>query len=132
MKKALKVALIIAIAVASAITAFFGTKFLLSSIRQTEPAFSIVSHNDDIDVDYDENFKPIYRMTVYVKIENLNVDGSKTVFCEVSREDLTTCTKSKSVFIEGGTDKIISFLFTNTDLKGACPAQYKVWIARFG
>ena len=126
MRKALKVALIIAIVVVSLIVGFFGMKFYLQS---REPVFSIVSHNDDIDVDYDEDFNPIYTMTVYVKIENLGIDGSKIVRCEVSREDLTTCTKSKSVFVEGGAEKIVSFLFTNTDLNGAYPAQYKVWIA---
>ena len=125
MRKAAKVGIAVAIVAVAVIVAFFGANFLL---RSTSPVFNIVSHNDDIDIDYDENFNPIYTMTIYVKIENWGIDGSKMVYCEVSREDLTTCTKSQIVFIEAEKQKIISFVFKSSDLKGACPAQYKVWI----
>jgi len=95
--------------------------------RSKSPVFTIISENGEPHVDYDANFNPIYTYTVYVKIKNVGIDGSKTVNCEITRYDLTTISKSQTVFLKANEEKIIDFFFSNLDLKGCLLTQYKIW-----
>ena len=96
--------------------------------RTTTPVFSLVEHNWDLDTDWTEEFEPIYTVTIYIRIKNEGIGGSKTVVCEVTREDLTKIKKSQSVFIKGGQEKTINFVFSHSELKGAIPKEYRAWI----
>jgi len=96
--------------------------------RTTNPVFSLVEHNWDLDTDWTEEFEPIYKVTIYVRIKNEGIDGSKTLVCEVTREDLTKIKKSQSVFIKSGQEKTINFVFSHSELKGTIPKEYKAWV----
>ena len=67
-------------------------------------------------------------MTVYVRIRNvLGVSNSITLYCELTREDLATVTKQKTVIIEKGEEKIVTFFFSNEELLGKPPVKYRVY-----
>jgi len=51
--------------------------------RTTAPVFSLADHNWDLDTDWTEEFEPIYTVTIYIRIKNEGIDGSKTVVCGV-------------------------------------------------
>ena len=89
--------------------------------------FEIVSHNGVLGT---ESVYPEirYNYTVYVKVKNVLGDSNSiTVYCELTREDLTTVTKQKTILINKGEEKIVTFFFSNEDLKGKVPAQYKIY-----
>jgi len=121
----LRKAVVAGIAVVSVI-AVIAILFVIQ--RTTTPVFSLVNHNWDLDTDWTEEFEPIYTVTIYIRIKNEGIDGSNTVVCEVTREDLTKTKKSQSVFIKGGQEKTINFVFSHSELKGTIPKEYKAWI----
>ena len=96
--------------------------------RSTSPVFQLIDHNWDLDTDFDEEFNPIYTVTIYVKVKNNGIDGTDTVVCEVTREDLSKIKKSQSVFIASGQTKVLEFVFGNAELKGALPKEYRAWV----
>jgi len=118
-----------AVAAGIAVAAVIAAVAILFVIqRTTTPVFSLAEHNWDLDTDWNEEFEPIYTVTIYVRIKNEGIDGSRTVVCEVTREDLTKIKKSQSVFIKGGQEKTINFVFSNSELKSAIPKEYKAWV----
>jgi hypothetical protein len=90
--------------------------------------FKIVSDNGVLGV---ESVYPVlkYNYTVYAEIKH--VAGSVntvTVQCELTREDLTTITRQQTITLLVGESKVTRFFFSNDDLKGKIPAQYKISI----
>ncbi len=118
-----KIALSTLLVLLTAIVAL-GLLFLVGIIT---PRFIIVSHNDVLHV---EGVYPgeMYSYTVYVEIRNLHPDlTTVTVYCELIREDLTKMIKQQTISLDGEETKVIEFFFSNEDLRGGVPKQYKVY-----
>jgi len=96
--------------------------------RTTSPVFRLIDHNWDVDFDYDENLNPVYTVTIFVKVRNDGIDGSQTIWCQITREDLSTIKKSKSLFLKSGQDMTINFVFSHSELTGAIPKEYTAWV----
>ncbi len=101
---------------------------LLVIQRKTNPVFRLIDHNWDVDFDYDENLNPVYTVTIFVKVRNDGIDGSQTIWCQITREDLSTIKKSRSLFLRSSQDMTINFVFSHSELKGAIPKEYKAWL----
>lgn len=101
---------------------------LIRNLFFTSPVFTIISHNGNSEISYDADFNPIWSYTVYVKIKNVDGDGSRKVCCEITRYDLTICTTSRTISLKSNEEKVISFFFSHQNLKGDSPIQYKVWL----
>lgn len=89
--------------------------------------FEIVSHNGVLGY---ESFYPEtrYNYTVYVEIKHVVGDTNTiTIYCELTREDITKITQQQTITLLVGESKIIQFFFSNDDLKGKIPTQYKIW-----
>ena len=89
--------------------------------------FEIVSHNGVLGYEsiYPETR---YNYTVYVEIKHVVGDTNTiTIYCELTREDLTKITKQQTITLLVGESKIIEFFFSNDDLLGKIPTQYKIW-----
>lgn len=98
----------------------------LSDTKRTQ--FEIVSYNGVLGYDLDSDWNAVYNYTVYVKVKNvLGTSTSITVYCELTREDLTTITKHEIIPLNKGESETIKFFFSNQDLKGASPHQYKIY-----
>lgn len=100
---------------------------LIAGIGGFGTQFKIVSHNGEIRV---ESVYPEirYNYTVYAKIRhNTGSQDSITITVELTRKDLSTITKEQTVTIPVGQEKILTFFFSNDDLKGEIPIQYKIY-----
>jgi len=89
-------------------------------------SYEFVSHNGVLGC---ESVYPEirYNYTVYVKIKNNLMTEPITIYCEITREDLTTITKQRTIYLDKGESVTIKFFFSNQDLKGASPHQYKLY-----
>lgn len=84
------------------------------------------SHNGVLGVSFYPEAR--YNYTVYAKVKNvLGVSDPITVYCELTRQDLTTITKHKTFSLHQGESKIVDFFFSNDELKGDTPRRYKVY-----
>jgi hypothetical protein len=75
---------------------------------QFNPHFKIV------DINYTSQYPTGY--TYYARIRNDGIDGSRVVSCTVTRADLTTTSKSQTLYLLHGEEKSISFYFSATQV----------------
>lgn len=118
------VLIIVVASICSAI--IFATRFAARSpiMQQSD----MVAHNAVIGF---ESFYPEikYNYTVYVTIKNVSVVTEDiTVKCDITRPDLTICTKEFTISnLPAGEERTISFFFSNNDLQSQIPIQYKIY-----
>jgi len=124
MDRKAKIALVVGVVIGS----ILGIVAIIYIISSTLPAYRIISHNGVLRVEsvYPETR---YNYTVYVEIEKVRGDSGVTVYCELTREDLTKITKQSVHILHKGEAKIIAFFFSNEDLKGRIPNKYRVYIS---
>ncbi|NVM21773.1 MAG: hypothetical protein HWN68_08335 [Desulfobacterales bacterium] len=125
--KTVEKALAIAIPV-TVVLVFVASRVLTYTPSPTPPTFTIISDNGNSGVSFDENFEVVWNFTVYVKIKNVGVDGSKAVYCEVTRFDLTVSKQCKNVFLKANQQKIVVFFYSAIDLRNDYPKEYSVWV----
>lgn len=126
MKTKTKVAIGIASVIGIAISIVVAIEVLLylGSLGTFGSQFEIVSHNADLGIEFPSG----YNYTILAKIKhNSGTTDSIIIYCELTREDLTTITKSETVTLTIGQEKIVSFFFSNEDLKGQIPHQYRIY-----
>jgi len=70
------------------------------------------------DINYDTNYTSYYPtgFTYYARIRNDGIDGSRVVICTVTKTDLTTTSKSQTLYLRHGEVKSISFYFPATQV----------------
>lgn len=89
--------------------------------------FEILSHNGVLGI---ESLYPEvkYNYTVFTEVKYLwEYPNTMTLYCELTREDLTKTTKQKTITLQKGEMKVVEFSFSNEDLKGALPLRYRVY-----
>ena len=124
-KKLTGIIIIIAL-ILGCVAAFFFVTFLID-VYESRFKFEIVSHNGVLGY---ESFYPEikYNYTVFAEVKHVLGDSNIiTFYCELTREDLTKIIKQKTVSLQKGETEVIEFFFSNADLKGACPHQYKIY-----
>ena len=99
---------------------------VLIYVLTSSPQFEIISHNGVLGY---ESFYPEtrYNYTVYVNVKHNSGTNTLTLYCELTREDLTTVTKQQIVTLNIGEQEVVTFFFTNEDLKGKIPIQYRIY-----
>jgi hypothetical protein len=92
--------------------------------------FIITANNGVLDQGLDSNLNIWYNYTVYASVKHLtqgSAENTITLECTLTRSDLTNCTRDATISdLPVGSEQIISFFFSNSDLEGQLPLQYVI------
>jgi hypothetical protein len=65
---------------------------------------------------------------VYARVWNEGADGNEVVYCKVTKDDLTTISKSQQVYLHHNEETVAHFYFSyHGELEGRQPVKYQVW-----
>ena len=124
MKKKTKLLLGVALVAITAVAGYL----IYQRAKPTVYPFEIVSHNGVLRHQViDPEIAILYNYTITVKVRNVSSDTNGiNLHCALTRYDYLVIRKNQIVYINKGSEEIVTFFFSNAELENMPPIHYEV------